>query len=328
MPPELLILAPSPSAAVNAQLEQRYACHHAWQVPADERHAWLAERAPAIRAVVTTGALGLNAADMGLLPKLEIVAVNGVGLDGVALDVARARGIAVTTTPNVLTDDVADMALALLLASARHVVALDRFVRDGGWERREAIAPASTLRGKTAGIFGFGQIGQAIAPRLAAFGIHVRYFQPRAIAGTDVPRAESLLALAQESDYLIICAPGTPATRKIIDRTVLDALGPQGTLINIARGALIDEDALIAALQDGHLGAAGLDVFTDEPRVPKALRALPNVVLTPHVGSLTVETRHAMGQLVVDNLAAHFAGLPLLTPVTLSKSPIERFNQA
>ena len=315
MPPELLILAPSPSAAVNAQLEERYACHHAWQVPADERHAWLAERAPAIRAVVTTGALGLNAADMDLLPNLEIVAVNGVGLDGVALDVARQRGIAVTTTPNVLTDDVADVALALLLASARHVVALDRFVRDGGWERREAIAPASSLRGKTAGIFGFGQIGQAIAHRLAAFGIHVRYFQPRAITGTEVPRAESLLALAQESDYLIVCAPGTPATRKIVDRSILDALGPQGTLINIARGALIDEDAMIAALQDGHLGAAGLDVFADEPHVPAALRAMSNVVLTPHVGSLTVETRHAMGQLVVDNLAAHFAGQPLLTPV-------------
>lgn len=315
MLPELLILAPSPSAAVNAQLEQQYTCHHAWQVPAQEHHAWLAERAPSIRAVVTTGALGLNATDMALLPTLEIVAVNGVGLDGVALDLARERGIAVTTTPNVLTDDVADVALALLLASARHIVALDRFVRDGGWERREAIAPASSLRGKTAGIFGFGQIGQAIALRLAAFGIHVRYFQPRAIAGTSVPRAESLLALAQESDYLIVCAPGTPATRKIIDRTVLDALGPQGTLINIARGALIDEEALIAALQDGHLGAAGLDVFADEPRVPAALRALPNVVLTPHVGSLTVETRHAMGQLVVDNLAAHFAGLPLLTPV-------------
>ncbi|MGX9782621.1 2-hydroxyacid dehydrogenase [Janthinobacterium lividum] len=315
MLPELLILAPSPSAAVNAQLEQQYTCHHAWQVPAHERHAWLAERAPSIRAVVTTGALGLNATDMALLPTLEIVAVNGVGLDGVALDLARERGIAVTTTPNVLTDDVADVALALLLASARHIVALDRFVRDGGWERREAIAPASSLRGKTAGIFGFGQIGQAIALRLPAFGIHVRYFQPRAIVGASVPRAESLLALAQESDYLIVCAPGTPATRKIIDRTVLDALGPQGTLINIARGALIDEDALIAALQDGHLGAAGLDVFADEPRVPAALRALPNVVLTPHVGSLTVETRHAMGQLVVDNLAAHFAGLPLLTPV-------------
>ena len=291
MPPELLILAPSPSAAVNAQLERQYACHHAWQVPADERHAWLAQRALAIRAVVTTGALGLSDTAMALLPHLEIIAVNGVGLDGVAL--------------------------ALLLASARHIVSLDRFVRDGGWERREAIAPASSLRGKTAGIFGFGQIGQAIALRLAAFGVHVRYFQPRAIAGTSVPRAESLLALAQESDYLFVCAPGTPATRKSIDRSVLDALGPQGTLINIARGALIDEDALIAALQDGHLGAAGLDVFADEPRVPAALRALPNVVLTPHVGSLTVETRHAMGQLVVDNLAAHFAGLPLLTPVKL-----------
>lgn len=317
MPPELLILAPSPSAAVNAQLEQQYTCHHAWQVPADERHAWLAERAPGIRAVVTTGALGLNATDMALLPHLEIIAVNGVGLDGVALDQARERGIAVTTTPNVLTDDVADVALALLLASARHIVSLDRFVRDGGWERREAIAPASSLRGKTAGIFGFGQIGQAIALRLAAFGIHVRYFQPRAIAATTVPRAASLLALAQESDYLFVCAPGTPATRQSIDRSVLDALGPQGILINIARGALIDEDALIAALQDGHLGAAALDVFADEPRVPSALRALPNVVLTPHVGSLTVETRHAMGQLVVDNLAAHFAGLPLLTPVKL-----------
>ncbi|KAB8061162.1 2-hydroxyacid dehydrogenase [Janthinobacterium sp. FT14W] len=315
MLPELLILAPSPSAAVNAQLERHYTCHHAWQVPADERHAWLAERAPAIRAVVTTGALGLNAADMALLPALEIIAVNGVGLDGVALDEARARGIAVTTTPNVLTDDVADVALGLLLASARHIVAFDRFVRDGGWERREAIAPASSLRGKTAGIFGFGQIGQAIALRLAAFGVKVRYFQPRAIAGTAVPRAESLLALAQDSDYLFVCAPGTPATRKIVDRTVLDALGPQGTLINIARGALIDEDALISALQDGHLGAAGLDVFAHEPRVPDALRALPNVVLTPHVGSLTVETRHAMGQLVVDNLRAHFAGLPLPTPV-------------
>ena len=317
MPPELLILAPSPSAAVNAQLEQQYTCHHAWQVPADGRHAWLAQRSPAIRAVVTTGALGLNAGDMALLPHLEIIAVNGVGLDGVALDQARERGIAVTTTPNVLTDDVADLALALLLASARHIVALDRFVRDGGWERREAIAPASSLRGKTAGIFGFGQIGQAIALRLAAFGVHVRYFQPRVIMGTSVPRAASLLVLAQESDYLFVCAPGTPATRQSIDRSVLDALGPQGTLINIARGALIDEDALIAALQDGRLGAAGLDVFADEPRVPNALRALPNVVLTPHVGSLTVETRHAMGQLVVDNLAAHFAGLPLLTPITL-----------
>ena len=317
MLPDILILATSPSAAVNEQLERSYTCHHAWQVAPEQRAAWLQERASRIRAVVTTGALGLKRADMDALPALEHSAVKGVGLDGGDLDEARARGIAVTTTPNVLTDDVADVALGLLLASARHIALLDRFVRDGGWERREPVKPASSLRGKTAGIFGFGQIGQAIALRLAAFGVQVRYYQPRAKPGVDVPRAGSLLALAQESDYLIVCAPGTPATRHVVDAAVLAALGPAGTLINIARGALIDEEALIAALQDGTLGAAGLDVFADEPRVPAALRALPNVVLTPHVGSLTVETRHAMGQLVVDNLQAHFAGQPLPTPVKL-----------
>ncbi|WP_312437247.1 2-hydroxyacid dehydrogenase [Janthinobacterium sp.] len=317
MLPDILILATSPSAAVNEQLERSYTCHHAWQVAPEQRAAWLQERASRIRAVVTTGALGLKRADMDALPALELIAVNGVGLDGVDLDEARARGIAVTTTPNVLTDDVADVALGRLLASARHIALLDRFVRDGGWERREPVKPASSLRGKTAGIFGFGQIGQAIALRLAAFGVQVRYYQPRAKPGVDVPRAGSLLALAQESDYLIVCAPGTPATRHAVDAAVLAALGPAGTLINIARGALIDEEAMIAALQDGTLGAAGLDVFADEPRVPAALRALPNVVLTPHVGSLTVETRHAMGQLVVDNLQAHFAGQPLPTPVKL-----------
>ena len=317
MLPDILILATSPSAAVNEQLERQYTCHHAWQVAPEQRAAWLRERASRIRAVVTTGALGLKAADMAALPALEIIAVNGVGLDGVDLDAARARGIAVTTTPNVLTDDVADVALGLLLASARHIVLLDRFVRDGAWERREAVKPASSLRGKTAGIFGFGQIGQAIALRLAAFGVQVRYYQPRAKPGVTAPLADSLLALAHESDYLIVCAPGTPATRHAVNAEVLAALGPQGTLINIARGALIDEEAMTEALADGRLGAAGLDVFADEPKVPAALRALPNVVLTPHVGSLTVETRHAMGQLVVDNLQAHFAGQPLPTPVTL-----------
>lgn len=315
MLPDILILATSPSAAVNEQLERQYTCHHAWQVAPEQRAAWLRERASRIRAVVTTGALGLKAADMAALPALEIIAVNGVGLDGVDLDAARARGIAVTTTPNVLTDDVADVALGLLLASVRHIVLLDRFVRDGAWERRETVKPASSLRGKTAGIFGFGQIGQAIALRLAAFGVQVRYYQPRAKPGVSAPLADSLLALARESDYLIVCAPGTPATRHAVNAEVLAALGPQGTLVNIARGALIDEDAMIDALADGRLGAAGLDVFADEPRVPAALRALPNVVLTPHVGSLTVETRHAMGQLVVDNLQAHFAGQPLPTPV-------------
>ncbi len=315
MKPEILVVAASPSSSVMAQLEQQFHCHHLWQVAPAERDAFMLKVAAGVRGVVTTGALGLNAHDIGLLPKLEIIGVNGIGVDGVALDVTRARGIAVTTTPDVLTDDVADLALTLLLSAARRLPALDRYVRDGSWEQRVSLQPASSLRGKKAGIFGFGRIGQAIAHRLTAFGLELSYYQPRAIAASDVPRAESLLALARHSDYLVVCAPGGQDTRHAINAEVLAALGPKGTLVNIARGSLVDEDALMTALQTGALGAAGLDVFADEPRVPAALRALPNVVLTPHVGSLTEETRHAMGQLVVDNLTAHFAGQPLLTPL-------------
>ncbi|CDG83231.1 2-hydroxyacid dehydrogenase [Janthinobacterium agaricidamnosum] len=315
MKPEILVVAASPSSSVMAQLEQQFHCHHLWQVAAGGRDAFIRQVGAGVRGVVTTGALGLNARDIGLLPALEIIAINGIGIDGVALDVTRARGIAVTTTPDVLTDDVADLALTLLLSAARRLPALDQYVRDGSWERRASLAPASSLRGKQAGIFGFGRIGQAIARRLTAFGLELAYYQPRPIAGAEVPRAASLLELAQRSDYLVVCAPGGTDTRHAINAGVLAALGPKGTLVNIARGSLVDEDALIAALQTGALGAAGLDVFADEPRVPAALRALPNVVLTPHVGSLTEETRHAMGQLVVDNLTAHFAGRPLLTPV-------------
>lgn len=171
------------------------------------------------------------------------------------------------------------------------------------------------MRGKVAGIFGYGRIGQAIAARLAALGMEIRYYQPRPVPGVAAARADSLLALARQSDYLILCAPANASTRHAVNAAVLDALGPEGTLVNIARGALVDEHALIAALHTGQLGAAALDVFEHEPEVPPALRALDNVVLTPHIGSLTVETRHAMGQLTVDNLLAHFAGQPLLTPL-------------
>jgi lactate dehydrogenase-like 2-hydroxyacid dehydrogenase len=172
-----------------------------------------------------------------------------------------------------------------------------------------------SVRGKVAGIFGFGRIGQAVAHRLNAFGMTLAYYQPTVVASSSVARADSLLALASRSDYLIVCAPGGADTRHAIDASVLSALGPHGTLVNIARGSLVDESALIAALQNGQLGAAALDVFADEPNVPQALRAMDNVVLTPHVASLTVETRQAMGQLVVDNLIAHFSGRSLLTPV-------------
>jgi lactate dehydrogenase-like 2-hydroxyacid dehydrogenase len=265
--------------------------------------------------VLTTGAIGIQADLLAQLPKVEIVAVNGIGTDAVDLAATRARGILVSNTPGVLTDDVADLALTLLLSAARRLPALDTFVRNGSWQAGKPVASTRALRGKVCGVYGYGRIGQAIGARAEAFGMQVQYFQPRAIEGVSAPRAESLLALAQASDYLVVAAPGSPATRHTVNAEVLAALGPQGTLVNIARGSLVDEEALITALRERTLGFAALDVFADEPRVPAALRELENVVLTPHVGSLTVETRHAMGQLVVDNLRAYFGGQPLLTPV-------------
>ena len=315
MKPEVLVIAASPSADVMAQLERLFVCHHLWRQPRDEQAAWLGGIADGVRGVLTTGAIGIDAALLARLPKLEIVAVNGIGTDAVDLPAARARGIHVTNTPGVLTDDVADLALTLLLAAARRLPALDRHVRSGDWEAGKPLVPTRSLRGKVCGIYGFGRIGQAVAARAQAFGMEVRYFQPRAIEGVAAPRSESLWALASESDYLVVCAPGGAATRHVVDAQVLAALGAEGTLVNIARGSLVDQQALIAALRERTLGMAALDVFDGEPQVPAELRALENVVLTPHVGSLTVETRHAMGQLVVDNLRAHFAGLPLLTMV-------------
>lgn len=315
MKPEILVLAASPSQLVMDQLEQHFTCHHVWRVPVAEQAALVAGAAPRVRAVVTSGMIGIDGTLVARLPALEMVAVNGIGVDAVAFDAIRARGILVSNTPGVLTEDVADLALTLLLAAARRLPALDRYVRAGQWERKVPLAPTRSLRGKVAGIVGFGRIGRAIGQRLAVLGMELRYFQPRAVPDAGVPRAQSLLALAHESDYLVVCAPGGATTRHMIGAEVIAALGPQGTLVNIGRGSLVDEAALVSALQGRQLGAAALDVFADEPRVPHALFALDNVVLTPHVASLTVETRHAMGQLVVDNLTAYFSGQPLLTPV-------------
>jgi lactate dehydrogenase-like 2-hydroxyacid dehydrogenase len=316
MKPEVLVLAASPSADVMAQLEALFDCHHLWRQPPGEQAAWLAGVAGGVRGVLTTGAIGIGAALLGQLPKVEIVAVNGIGVDAVDLQATRARGILVTNTPGVLTDDVADLALTLLLAAARRLPALESYVRSGAWEAGKPLKPTRALRGKVCGIYGFGRIGQAVAARAEAFGMQIRYFQPRAKEGVTTPRSASLLELARGSDYLVVCAPGGPATRHVIDAEVLAALGPDGTLVNIARGSLVDQEALIAALRARTLGMAALDVFDAEPSVPAELRVLENVVLTPHVGSLTVETRHAMGQLVVDNLRAHFAGEALLTMVS------------
>jgi lactate dehydrogenase-like 2-hydroxyacid dehydrogenase len=314
MKPEILVRAASPSPSVMAQLEEHFTCHHAWRLAPQDQAAFIASVAANVRAVVTPGQMGIPAEMVAALPALEMVAVNGVGVDAIPFELTRARGIKVSNTPGVLTDDVADMAVTLLLAMVRRIPAMDQYVRRGDWGKRMPIAPASCMRGKVAGIYGFGRIGQAIGQRLSAFGIALSYYQPRPIAGSAVPRADSLLALAKGSDYLIVAAPGVPATRNAVDADVLAALGPTGILVNIARGSLVDERALATALREGTLGAAALDVFADEPRVPADLTALENTILMPHIGSLTVETRHAMGQLVVDNLLAHFAGKPLPTP--------------
>jgi lactate dehydrogenase-like 2-hydroxyacid dehydrogenase len=313
--PDVLVFAKSPSTAVMWQLELQFECHHVWQQPAAHQNSMIDAVGERIRAVWTVGPIGLDGGLIARLPRLEVVVVNSVGVDKIDLPALAARGIKVSNTPGVLTDDVADLAVLLLLAAQRRLPAMDAYVRRGDWAAGARLQPAHGLRGKTAGIFGFGRIGQAIASRLAPFGMEIAYYQPRAIDGIATPRAQSLLELAARSDYLILSAPATSATRHAVNAEVLSALGSQGVLVNIARGALVDEAALVAALSAGRLGAAALDVFDDEPDVPAPLCALPNTVLTPHIGSLTVETRHAMGQLTLDNLVAHFAGLPLITPV-------------
>lgn len=313
MKPELLVLGSVWLPEVRERVQQEFECHFMAAVP-PAGDAALAAIAPRIRAVLTTGTVGVTPQLIDSLPALEIVAVHGVGVDAIPLDHLAARGIPVTNTPDVLTDDVADFAVTLLLAAVRRVPMLDRYVRGGQWPAKAPLKQARSLRGKVAGIVGFGRIGQAVARRLQGFGMEIRYFQ-RSAGPAPQQRSDSLLALARESDMLVLCMPGGADTSKMIDRAVIDALGPEGTLVNIARGTVVDEAALVAALQDGRLGAAGLDVFEREPDVPAALFALDNVVLTPHVGSFTVEARQAMGRLCVDNLVAHFAGQPLPTPV-------------
>lgn len=313
MKPEILVLGGGWSQEVRAQLEQSFQCHYMATIPAAGQAAFDAIAAN-IRGVMTTGTVGVTPALVEALPALEIVTVHGVGVDAVPLALLAEKGIHVTNTPDVLTDDVADFAVTLLLSTARRLPLLDRYVRDGKWPAKAPLTHARSLKGKVAGIVGFGRIGQAVAQRLEGFGMAIRYYQ-RSPGPAPEQRSDSLLALAEQSDMLVLCMPGGADTRHMIDAGVLDALGPEGTLINIARGSVVDEAALVAALQDGRLGAAGLDVFEDEPIVPAALFALDNVVLTPHVGSFTLEARRAMGQLTVDNVVAHFKGQPLPTPV-------------
>ncbi len=293
-------------------LERAFVVHRLWQ--AADPAALVAGPARDVRAVATRGDLGLARAVMDALPALEMIGCFGVGVDAIDLVEAKRRGIRVTSTPDVLTDDVADLALGLMLAVSRKIVEGDSYYRSGQWAT--ALLPLATrLSGKRLGIVGLGRIGQAVARRAAAFGMPIAYFARTARAGSPYPFHASLTELAANSDVLVATLAGGSATARIIDAAVFKALGPSGIFINVARGSVADEEALIAALSSGAIAGAGLDVFLNEPNPDPRFLTLPNTVLQPHVGSGTVESRRAMGQLVRDNLAAHFAGQPLLTPV-------------
>ena len=310
MKPELLMVGPMMPHVMEA-LDSDFNVHRLWE--ASDKQALLAEIAGQVRAIATSGNLGADAALMDALPKLEIISCYGVGVDAIDLAHAAGRQVIVTNTPDVLNDDVANMAIALLLATSREIVNADRYVREGKW-LKAPMHLTRAIRGRTLGILGLGRIGKDIARKAEVFGMKIAY---HGRSKQDVPYSfyPDLVEMAQDSDYLVAICPGGPETDQIVNRAVLDAIGPKGVFINVARGSVVDEPALVAALQEGRLGGAGLDVFADEPKVPDALLAMDQVVLQPHAASATHETRRAMGDLVVDNLRAHFAGKPALTPV-------------
>ncbi len=249
------------------------------------------------------------------LPALKLISSFGVGYDGVAADYAATKGIIVTHTPNVLNDDVANTTIALILTTMRRIVEQDRYLRDGKWKSQGNAPLTRSIRGKTVGIVGLGRIGEAIAEKLSVFKCRTVYHSRNEKTGVPYDYYGNLVEMAGDCDVLIAITPGGPATDKLINREVMEALGPEGTLINVARGTVVDEVELVKALADGRLGAAGLDVFEQEPHVPEELFAMDNVVLTPHVASATWETRQAMADLVVENLITFGRDGSVVSPV-------------
>jgi lactate dehydrogenase-like 2-hydroxyacid dehydrogenase len=279
----------------------------------DERSQWLNDHAGVVRAIITNGHVGAPRDLVEALPALGLIAVNGVGYDQIDIAHAAAHGVAVANTPDVLTDDVADLAVGLVIGLIRQIARADAFVRGGAWAGGN-MPLARKVTGRRFGIVGLGRIGHAIARRLSVFG-PVAYTgrAPKPVAYDFHPDP---LALAATCDVLIVACAATPATRHLIDARVLNALGPDGVLVNVARGSVVDEAALVAAVESGSIAGAALDVFEDEPNVPAALIDSPATLLTPHIASATVETRGAMAALVLGNLDAFLAGGPLLTPVS------------
>ncbi|MDE2383143.1 MAG: 2-hydroxyacid dehydrogenase [Alphaproteobacteria bacterium] len=295
-----------------AALERDYEIHKLWEQK--DQAAFFAQHGPRIRAIATRAELGARPELLAQLPNVEMVSSFGVGLDAIDFPTCKARGIKVSYTPGVLTEEVADLTIALMLGIARQLPQADAFMRRGEWVKGH-YPLVTRMYGKRLGILGMGQIGQAIAKRAASFSMPVSYHARHQRSDVAFPYHATAVDLARNSDFLVVIVPGGAATEKLVNADVLTALGPKGFLVNVARGSVVDEEALLTSLENKAIAGAALDVFWNERDINRRFFALDNVVLHPHGGSATVETRGAMGKLVRDNLAAHFAGKPLLTPV-------------
>ncbi|KAL9995530.1 putative hydroxyphenylpyruvate reductase [Helianthus debilis subsp. tardiflorus] len=294
------------------ELDKRFNLFRMWTIP--QKTDFFNKHSNSIRAVVGYAGAGADRELIDALPALEIVSSFSVGLDKVDLGYCKEKGIRVTNTPDVLTEDVADLAIGLMLTTLRRISECDRYVRSGLWKKGD-FKLTTKFSGKKVGIIGLGRIGTAIAERAEAFNCPISYYSRSEKPESNYKYFPSVVELASHCDILVVACPLTEQTRHIVNREVLDALGPKGFLINIGRGPHVDEPELVAALVEGRIAGAGLDVFENEPHVPEELFGLDNVVLLPHVGSGTVETRNAMADLVIGNLEAHFSKKPLLTPV-------------
>jgi hydroxypyruvate reductase len=299
-------------AGTQAILQEEFICHKLFE--AADKAAFLKELSTKVRGLATFGTLPVDGKLMDALPKLEIISNFGVGVDAINLDDAKKRKIIVTNTPDVLNECVADTAIALVLNTLRKLPQSDAYLRGGNWAAKGPYPLATSLGGKTLGILGLGRIGEAIAKRAIAMGMKIRYHN-RSKKDVAYPYDADPVTLAKNSDVLMVVTPGGAETKNLVGAKVLDALGPKGYVCNIARGSVIDEPVLLRYLQENKIAGAGLDVFVDEPRVPPEFFKLDNAVLFPHVGSATVETRKAMGDLQIENLRLHFSGKPVATRV-------------
>ncbi len=311
--PDILLVGPYPEWDL-VELEAQYNVLKLYE--AEDRDAFVRDHAQGIRAIATRGELGASAELIARLPKLEVVSVYGVGYDAVDLDACRARGIRVTNTPDVLTNDVADLGVAMMLVQSRGMIGAETWVKDGSWVEKGLYPLKRRVWGRKAGVLGLGRIGFEVAKRLKGFDMDIAYSDV-----SEKPHGEGMtfvadpVELARRSDFLFVTLAASAATRHIVSKDVIAALGPEGMLINISRASNIDEAALLEALESGALGSAALDVFEAEPKLDPRFLKLDNVLVQPHHASGTIETRKAMGRLVRDNLAAHFAGAALPTPV-------------